>query len=205
MSRFIGPRLKVMRALGIDLPGLSRKTIEARPTPPGQHGNKASRKRRSDFGVKLLEKQKIRFNYGLTETQMRRLILDARKGKEPTGERLLQLLERRMDNVVFRAGFAPTVIAARQLVSHGHLMLNGKPANIPSIRLNVGDEITIKAKSKNIPMVVETIKQPSLERPEWLAWEAEKQLVKVAHLPALADVPFPVDVQLVVEYYANRV
>ena len=205
MSRFTGPRLKVMRALGIDLPGLSRKTIEARPTPPGQHGNKASRKRRSDFGVKLLEKQKIRFNYGLTETQMRRLILDARKGKEPTGERLLQLLERRMDNVVFRAGFAPTVIAARQLVSHGHLMLNGKPANIPSIRLNVGDEITIKAKSKNIPMVVETIKQPSLERPEWLAWEADKQVAKVAHLPAMADVPFPVDVQLVVEYYANRV
>ncbi|ACT49014.1 30S ribosomal protein S4 [Methylotenera mobilis] len=205
MSRFIGPRLKVMRALGIDLPGLSRKTIEARPTPPGQHGNKASRKRRSDFGVKLLEKQKIRFNYGLTETQMRRLILDARKGKEPTGERLLQLLERRMDNVVFRAGFAPTVIAARQLVSHGHLMLNGKPANIPSIRLNVGDEISIKAKSKNIPMVVETIKQPALERPEWLAWEADKQLAKVAHLPAITDVPFPVDVQLVVEYYANRV
>ena len=205
MSRFTGPRLKVMRALGIDLPGLSRKTIEARPTPPGQHGNKASRKRRSDFGVKLLEKQKIRFNYGLTETQMRKLILDARKGKEPTGERLLQLLERRMDNVVFRAGFAPTVIAARQLVSHGHLMLNGKPANIPSIRLNVGDEITIKAKSKNIPMVVETIKQPSLERPEWLAWEADKQVAKVAHLPAITDVPFPVDVQLVVEYYANRV
>lgn len=205
MSRFTGPRLKVMRALGIDLPGLSRKTIEARPTPPGQHGNKASRKRRSDFGVKLLEKQKIRFNYGLTETQMRRLILDARKGKEPTGERLLQLLERRLDNVVFRAGFAPTVIAARQLVSHGHLILNGKPANIPSIRLNVGDEITIKAKSKNIPMVVETIKQPALDRPEWLAWEADKQLAKVAHLPAITDVPFPVDVQLVVEYYANRV
>jgi len=205
MSRFIGPRLKVMRALGVDLPGLSRKTIEARPTPPGQHGNKASRKRRSDFGVKLQEKQKIRFNYGLTETQMRRLILDARKGKEPTGERLLQLLERRMDNVVFRAGFAPTVIAARQLVSHGHLMLNGKPANIPSIRLNVGDEITVKAKSKHIPMVVETVKQPSLERPEWLSWDASTQVVKVAHLPAVSDVSFPVDVQLVVEYYANRV
>jgi small subunit ribosomal protein S4 len=205
MSRFIGPRLKVMRALGVDLPGLSRKTIEARPTPPGQHGNKASRKRRSDFGVKLQEKQKIRFNYGLTETQMRRLILDARKGKEPTGERLLQLLERRMDNVVFRAGFAPTVIAARQLVSHGHLMLNGKPANIPSIRLNVGDEIAVKAKSKHIPMVVETVKQPSLERPEWLSWDASTQVVKVAHLPAVSDVSFPVDVQLVVEYYANRV
>ena len=205
MSRLTGPRVKIMRALGVDLPGLSRKTIEARPTPPGQHGNKASRKRRSDFGVKLQEKQKIRFNYGLTETQMRRLILDARKGKEPTGERLLQLLERRMDNVVFRAGLAPTVIAARQLVSHGHLMLNGKAANITSIRLNVGDEIVIKAKSKTIPMVVETVKQPALTRPEWLSWDEAAHAVKVAHLPALSDVPFPVDVQLVVEYYANRV
>ncbi len=205
MSRFVGPRLKVMRALGVDLPGLSRKTIEARPTPPGQHGNKASRKRRSDFGVKLQEKQKIRFNYGLTETQMRRVILDARKGKEPTGERLLQLLERRMDNVVFRAGFAPTVIAARQLVSHGHLMLNGKAANIPSIRLNIGDEIAIKAKSKTIPMVADTVKQPSLARPEWLTWDEAAHMIKVAHLPAVSDVPFPVDVQLVVEYYANRV
>ncbi len=204
MSRFIGPRVKVMRALGVDLLGLSHKIIEARPFPPGQHGNKASRKRRSDFGVKLLEKQKIRFSYGLTETQMRRLILDARKGKEPTGERFLQLLERRFDNVVFRAGFAPTVIAARQLVSHGHLMLNGKAADIPSIRLNIGDEVVIKAKSKHIPMVVETIKQPALTRPEWLSWDETVQTVKVAHLPAISDVPFPVDVQLVVEYYANR-
>ncbi len=205
MSRLTGPRLKIMRALGVDLPGLSRKTIEARPTPPGQHGNKASRKRRSDFGVKLQEKQKIRFNYGLTETQMRKMILDARKGKEPTGERLLQLLERRMDNVVFRAGFAPTVIAARQLVTHGHLMLNGKNVNIPSIRLKMGDEVTIRTKSKNIPMVVETIKQPSLARPEWLSWHEATTVVKVAHLPAIEDVPFPVDVQQVVEYYANRV
>ncbi|WP_020168317.1 MULTISPECIES: 30S ribosomal protein S4 [Methylotenera] len=205
MSRLTGPRLKIMRALGVDLPGLSRKTIEARPTPPGQHGNKASRKRRSDFGVKLQEKQKIRFNYGLTETQMRRMILDARKGKEPTGERLLQLLERRMDNVVFRAGFAPTLIAARQLVTHGHLMLNGRNVNIPSIRLKVGDEVTIRVKSKNIPMVVETIKQPSLARPEWLTWDEATTVVKVAHLPAIEDVPFPVDVQQVVEYYANRV
>ncbi|MES2636818.1 MAG: 30S ribosomal protein S4 [Pseudomonadota bacterium] len=205
MSRLTGPRLKIMRALGVDLPGLSRKTIEARPTPPGQHGNKASRKRRSDFGVKLQEKQKVRFNYGLTETQMRRMILDARKGKEPTGERLLQLLERRMDNVVFRAGFAPTVIAARQLVSHGHLMLNGKNVNIPSIRLKVGDEVTIRVKSKSMPMVVETIKQPSLARPEWLAWDEATTVAKVTHLPAIEDVPFPVDVQQVVEYYANRV
>lgn len=194
-----------MRALGVDLPGLSRKTIEARPTPPGQHGNKTSRKRRSDFGVKLVEKQKIRFNYGLTERQMRILILDARKGKEPTGERLLQLLELRMDNVVFRAGFAPTGIAARQLVSHGHMLLNGKRVDIPSIRLKVGDQISLKPSSQQIPMVVETQRALPLARPEWLSWDEQNKVVTVAHLPAIEDVPFPVDVQQVVEYYANRV
>lgn len=205
MSRLTGPRVKIMRALGVDLPGLSRKTIEARPTPPGQHGNKASRKRRSDFGVKLVEKQKIRFNYGLTERQMRILILDARKGKEPTGERLLQLLELRMDNVVFRAGFAPTGIAARQLVSHGHMLLNGKRVDIPSIRLKVGDQISLKPSSQQIPMVVETLRALPMARPEWLSWDEQNKVVTVAHLPAIEDVPFPVDVQQVVEYYANRV
>lgn len=205
MSRLTGPRVKIMRALGVDLPGLSRKSIEARPTPPGQHGSKALRKRRSDFGVKLIEKQKIRFNYGLTETQMRRLIVDARKGKAPTGESLVQLLERRFDNVVFRAGFAPTVIAARQLVTHGHFLLNGQRANIPSMRLKVGDEITIRAKSKQIPIVVESIKEPSLARPEWLSWDEQQSLAKVAHYPSVDDVPFVVDLQLVVEFYANRV
>jgi len=194
-----------MRALGVDLPGLSRKTIETRPTPPGQHGNKASRKRRSDFGVKLVEKQKIRFNYGLTERQMRILIVDARKGKEPTGETLLQLLERRIDNVVFRAGFAPTGIAARQLVNHGHMLLNGKSVDIASIRLKVGDAVTIKQTSKNIPMVIETLKDLPLARPEWLNWDEQTQTVRVAHLPAMNDVPFPVDIQQVVEYYANRI
>lgn len=205
MSRITGPRIKVMRALGVDLPGLSRKSIENRPFPPGQHGNKASRKRRSDFGVKLIEKQKIRFNYGLTETQMRRLIVDARKGKEPTGERLIQLLERRLDNIVFRAGFAPSVVSARQLVSHGHILLNGKPVNIPSMRLKMSDEITVRIKSRNIPIIIETLKTPSLDRPEWMGWDEQALSAKVKHYPAIDDVPFPVDLQLVVEFYANRV
>lgn len=205
MSRLTGPRVKIMRALGVDLPGLSCKTIESRPFPPGQHGNKASRKRLSDYGVKLVEKQKVRFNYGLTETQMRRMIVDARKGKEPTGERLVQLLERRLDNVVFRSGFAPTVIAARQLVNHGHLLLNGQKVNIASIRVKIGDEITIKTKSKQIPIVQEAIKQPSLDRPEWLIWDESAQKSTVAHYPGVEDAPFPVDLQLVVEFYANRV
>lgn len=205
MSRLTGPRVKIMRGLGVDLPGLSRKTIETRPTPPGQHGQKMTRRRISDYGVKLKEKQKIRFNYGLTETQMRLLIVDARKGKAPTGESLVQLLERRFDNVVFRAGFAPTAIAARQLVTHGHFLLNGKRANIPSIRLKVGDEVTIRSRSKNIPIVVDSIKEPALTRPEWLTWDAQTSLVTVAHYPGIDDVPFAVDLQLVVEFYANRV
>jgi small subunit ribosomal protein S4 len=205
MSRFIGPRLKVMRALGVDLPGLSCKTIEVRPTPPGQHGAKATRRRRSDYGVKLQEKQKLRFNYGLTERQMRKLILKARKGSEPTGDHFLQLLERRLDNVVFRAGFAPTIIAARQLVSHRHVFLNGKSVNIPSIMLKVGDEINLKETSLKIAMVAETLVKPVLERPDWLQWHDAEKSTKVAHLPDADQVPFPVDVQQVVEYYSNRI
>jgi len=205
MARTTGPRLKIMRALGVELPGLSRKSIENRPNPPGQHGQQASRRRRSDFAVKLVEKQKIRFNYGVSEKQMRRLMLEARKGSEPTGEKLMSLLERRLDNVVFRAGFAPTGIAARQLVNHGHILLNGKSANIASIRLQVGDVVTLKEKSRKIPMVVESLATPSLTVPEWLNVETASATAKIGHLPSIDDVPFPIDVQQVVEYYANRV
>jgi small subunit ribosomal protein S4 len=194
-----------MRALGVELPGLSRKSIENRPNPPGQHGQQASRRRRSDFAVKLVEKQKIRFNYGVSEKQMRRLILEARKGTEPTGEKLMSLLERRLDNVVFRAGFAPTGIAARQLVNHGHVLLNGKSANIASIRLQVGDVVSVKEKSRKIPMVMDAMATPSLTIPEWLSVEAASVTAKIGHLPSIEDVPFPIDVQQVVEYYSNRV
>ena len=205
MSRLTGPRVKIMRAMGVDLPGLSRKTIETRPTPPGQHGMKATRRRKSDYGVKLQEKQKLRFNYGLTERQMRKLIIEARKGSEPTGDNFLQLLERRLDNVIFRAGFAPTVIAARQLVSHRHVTLNGKSVNIPSIRVKLGDEIALKVSSLKIAMVIETLARPVLDRPEWLTWDDVEKVVKVTHLPDADQVPFPIDVQQVVEYYSNRI
>ena len=204
MSRFTGPRLKVMRALGVDLPGLSRKSKEARPNPPGQHGARAIRRKKSDFGVQLIEKQKLRFNYGLTERQLRRLMVDARKGKEPTGDTLLQLLERRLDNVVFRAGFAPTIVAARQLVTHGHLQLNGKRATIPSMRLRANDEVSMKSGRAELAVVVESLKEPALMRPEWLTWDEQQKKARIAHLPGAHDVPFPVDVQQVVEYYANR-
>lgn len=205
MSRFTGPRLKVMRSLGVDLPGLSRKSIEQRPQPPGQHGAKATRKRMSDFGVKLQEKQKLRFNYGLTERQMRKMILKARKGNMPTGDHFLQLLERRLDNVVFRAGFAPTILAARQLVSHRHVLLNGAIANIPSIQVKVGDQISLKVTSLKIAIVMETLENPPLTRPDWITFMDKENGVRVSHLPEADQVPFPVDMQQVVEFYSNRV
>lgn len=204
MSRYTGPRLRIMRGLGVDLPGLSHKSTESRPNPPGQHGAKGSRRRKSDFSIKLREKQKLRFNYGVSERQLRRLVLDARKSNEPTGDVLLQLLERRLDNVVFRSGFAPTIMAARQLVSHRHVRVNGQTINIPSVRLKVGDEVTIKAKSIDLPIVMGALQEPPLSRPEWLAWDEEKKTGKVSHFPSAEEVPFPIDVQQVVEYYANR-
>ena len=148
MSRFTGPRVKVMRALGLELPGLSRKSIERRPYPPGQHGGRR-RRRDSVYGQQLKEKQKLKMNYGVSERQMRRLIKQARRSKQETGLKLLELLERRLDNVIFRAGYAPTIPAARQLVNHGHFRVNGRKVDVPSFSVGEGDVIELKEKSAN--------------------------------------------------------
>lgn len=202
MSRYTGPRLKVMRALGTELPGLSRKTIGERNFPPGQHGQRP--KRRSGFGLQLIEKQKLRFNYGVTEGQIQRLFREAKRAKAPTGEKLLELLERRLDNFVFRAGFAPTAVAARQLVRHKHVLLNGRTVNIPSLRIRPGDRIALTEKARKIPLAVEALAEPGLARPEWLSFDEAGCAATVTRLPAADEVPFPVEVQQVVEYYAVR-
>lgn len=202
--RYTGPRLKVMRALGTELPGLSRKSIENRPNPPGQHGARLFATRKSEFGKQLREKQKLKFNYGLSERQMRRLMAEARGARGNTGATMLELLERRLDNFVFRAGFAPTLIAARQLVNHNHVLLNGRAANISSIRIRVGDEISIRDRARKIPSVVEALAAPVLERPEWLAFDEAKQSARVTRLPMPDEVPFPVEIQQVIEYYTQR-
>src|SRR4029450_10805583 len=148
MSRFIGPRVKVMRALGVALPGLSRKSIEKRPYGPGQHGPTRRKKTPSDYALRLREKQKVRFNYGVSERVLRRLVEEATRMRGNTGVTLVQLLERRLDNVVFRAGFARTIPGARQLVSHGHIQVNGKTVDRPSYRLRRGDFVTVATKSR---------------------------------------------------------
>ena len=204
MSRYTGPRLKVLRALGVDLPGLSRKSMQERNQPPGQHGAKKLSSRKSEFGQQLMEKQKLRYNYGLTETQLRRVVVDAKKDRGATGNKLVELLERRLDNLVFRAGFAPTIPAARQLVSHGKFQLNGKRITIPSIRIRIGDSFGPTDAGKKIDIVRATLEAPALDRPEWIAYDATTQTARLSHLPDGDSAPFPLDLQRVVEYYATR-
>jgi small subunit ribosomal protein S4 len=204
MSRYTGPRRKVIRALGVELPGLTRHVLEGRNYPPGQHGERSNARRKSNFGEQLIEKQKLRFNYGLGESQLRRLMLEARRATSPTGDKLVELLERRLDNVVFRAGFAPTTAAARQLVSHGHIQVNGKRVTIPSYRVRVGEVIEAVQKSKNHTVIKMTLVDLPLSRPEWLKWDEAAERVTVTHLPAADATPFPIELQKVVEYYSTR-
>lgn len=204
MSRYRGPRVRVMRALGVELPGLSRKSTERRPYPPGDHGGK---RRRADsvFGVQLKEKQKLKMNYGITERQMRRQIKLARKSKTAAGVRLLELLESRLDNAVFRAGFAPTLPAARQLVNHGHFLLNGRKTDIPSARVKSGDVIQVREKSKDKEVIKTALEQPSLALPDWISLEVDARKATISSDPSAESVPFPVDVQQVIEYYNSRI
>jgi small subunit ribosomal protein S4 len=204
MARYTGPRVKKMRSLGVNLPGLSRKTIDRRNFPPGQHGLQRQRKKLSDFGRQLQEKQKLRLNYGIGERQLRRLVVQARASKEATGQRLLELLESRLDNVVFRAGFAPTVPAARQLVGHGHILVNGRRVNIASYRVRAGDVIRPRDKSINLASIIDSLQTMQIQRPSWLDFNEAKRLVQVVTTPAAGEVPFEITIQLVVEFYSKR-
>ena len=204
MSRYTEPRVKVMRALGVDLPGLSRKSMQARPQPPGQHGTKKNSSRKSEFGLQLMEKQKLRYNYGVTEKQLRRIVGEAKRLRGATGDKIVELLERRFDNLVFRAGFAPTIPAARQMISHGHFELNGKRATIASIRVRVGDSFGPTANGRKLDLLRSTLPDPALERAAWIALDEANQVARLTSLPEADAAPFPLDLQRVVEYYAIR-
>ncbi len=153
--------------------------------------------------MQLIEKQKLRFNYGVTERQLRRLYREASRRQGVTGDTLLQLLERRLDNAVFRAGFAPTIPAARQLVCHGHVRVNGCRVNIPSYRVRVGEEICMRKRKGVQQIVVDSLATTELPAADWLEVDGEKQTFEVRTLPGAAHVPFEVDAQLVVEFYAR--
>lgn len=205
--RMTGPRVKVLRRFGnIQLPGLTRKTASHRQNPPGQHGANHRRKA-SEYREHLDEKQKIRLNYGISERQMRIYMKAAISSKLDTGLRLVQLLESRLDNVVFRAGYGATIPAARQLVNHGHILVNGRKVDIASFQVRPNDVITLREKSKKIQVVIDSFATPSIARPSYLeVVDANAMSVKVTSLPAREDVPIAdLKDNLIIEYYSRMV
>lgn len=204
MSRYRGPRVKKMRALGVDLPGISRKTIERRPFPPGAKEG-AFKKKKSEYGTQLMEKQKLRVNYGVTERYLRRLVHLAFRSKAESGPKLISLLESRLDNVLFRAGFAPTIVAARQLVSHNHVLVDGKRVNIASYRVAPGQKMTLVEKAFKIPSVASSLEHPVLARPAWVSFDESSRSAQMITEPDRESLPFPIEISIIVEYYARRV
>lgn len=202
MARYTGPRLRIARRLGTDLPGLTRKLADRRPYPPGQHGK--GRQRFSEFKKQLYEKQKLRYNYGVGEKQLRNLFVEAQSSRDPAGIVLLRLLEQRLDNVVFRLGLAPTIPAARQLVVHRHVMVDGRIVDRPGYRMQPGKEITIKPKSREMKIIDESLAAPTLRLPGYLAFDEGTLTGRMESLPSRQDIPVQVQENLVVEYYSPR-
>ena len=201
------PRLKIIRRFGVQLPGLTRKSAEKKPYPPGQHGQSQTKRRKtSEFRRLLEEKQKVRFNYGVSEGQIRRYLGLARKMPGRTGDNLLAVLERRLDNVVFRMGFAPTIPAARQLVSHGNIRVNGKKVDRPSYLAESGDEVAVApGKTRERVGIMEAVERgPQLRLPSYVALDpSDKFSGRVIGSPMKTDVPFPVNASALVEFYAR--
>jgi small subunit ribosomal protein S4 len=201
------PRLKILRRFGVQLPGLTRKSAEKKPYPPGQHGQSQTKRRKtSEFRRLLEEKQKVRFNYGVSEGQLRRYLGLARKMPGRTGDNLLAVLERRLDNVVFRMGFAPTIPAARQLVSHGNIRVNGKKVDRPSYLAESGDVVAVApGKTRERVGIMEAVERgPQLRLPSYVALDpSDKFSGRVIGSPMKTDVPFPVNASALVEFYAR--
>ncbi|OAB57484.1 30S ribosomal protein S4 [Phormidium willei BDU 130791] len=201
MSRYRGPRLRVVRRLGT-LPGLTRKDPK-RSYPPGQHGQ--GRRKRSEYAVRLEEKQKLRFNYGVTEKQLLRYVKKARRLPGSTGQVLLQLLEMRLDNTVFRLGMAPTIPAARQLVNHGHICVNGRRVNIASYNCRPGDIITVRNTEKSREMVKVNLDSPGLANiPSHLVLDKDKLEGQVNGVVEREWIALQINELLVIEYYSRQ-
>lgn len=201
MARYTGPKNKLARKIGEDL-GLKTNALKVAKRLtilPGQHGAKGRRKI-SDYGKQLKEKQKVKYIYGILEKQLRRQYSEASKNPTATGAALLSLLERRLDNVVYRLGWAPTRAAARQMVNHNHIQVNGKKMSIPSYQVNIDDVINVKAKSAKSPEFAERLKEAA-SSVQWL--ESKGAAAKVAKLPVREDVTEVIDEQLIVEYYSR--
>lgn len=202
MARYIGPHTRVSRRFSQHILG-SGKALERRNYPPGQHGPK-SRRKFSEYAVGLNEKQKLRFVYGLLERQFRRVFEIAKRERGVTGERFLQLLETRLDSVVYLLGLAKTRAAARQFVNHGHVRVNGHKVDVASYNVRPGDEIEVKNSPASRQMATRNLEENRIRNvPAWLALEAEQFKAKVARLPAREEMDPNVNEQLIVEFYSR--
>lgn len=201
MARYIGPKTRISRKFGEAIFGPD-KVLKNRNFPPGQHGvNK--RKKTSEYGTQLNEKQKAKYTYGVLERQFRNLFDKAARAKGITGEILLQLLECRLDNIVFRLGIAPTRAAARQLVSHKHIVVDGDVVNIPSYSVKPGQVIGVREKSKSLEVIAESLSGFNHSKYAWLEWDNNEMAGKYLHIPERADIPENIKEQLIVELYSK--
>ncbi|MBO9313273.1 MAG: 30S ribosomal protein S4 [Chloroflexus sp.] len=206
MARYIGPVGKVSRRLGIGITEKGQRILNKRPDPPGQHGAAARRRQLSDYGMQLREKQKAKFIYGVLERQFRRLFEQASRRSGVTGEYLLSLLERRLDNVVYRLGFATTRAQARQLVSHGHIVVDGRKTNIPSYTVKVGQVIAVRPQSRSRTYFKNLVDSGVLNKhraPEWLRLNPADLSGTVVALPRREDAEAGINEQLIVEFYSR--
>ena len=204
MTKRLTSKHKVDRRLKTNLWGRPKSPFNKRDYPPGQHGQR--RRKVSDFGTQLRAKQKLRGYYGnINERQFRRIFAEAVQAKGDTSENLIGLLERRLDTIEYRMLFVPTVFAARQLINHRHVMVNGKRVNVSSYRVREGDEIEIRQKSQQHPVVLESIQTPERDVPDYIDIDFEKLKGTFVRIPMLADVPYPVQMEpnLVIEYYSR--
>ena len=203
MARYTGPKTKKARALGEPIYGYD-KVLERKKYKPGQHGPSRRRRQKSDYALQLMEKQKAKYTYGVLERQFRNMFERASSKKGATGEVLLQLLEARLDNVVFRLGIAPTRRAARQLVSHKHILVNGILTNIPSCQLRPGDMVSVRGRSANLEVIRDSIStKGDVRNFPWLEWNPDKQEGKFIEFPEREQIPENINEQLIVELYSK--
>ncbi len=204
MSKRVASKYKINRRLGVNLWGRPKSPVNKREYGPGQHGQR--RRKPSDFGVQLAAKQKLKGYYGnIGERQFRRYYQEAVRRRGDTGEKLVELLERRLDAVVYRAKFVPTVFASRQFVNHGHILVNGKRVNIPSFQVRDGDVVQIKEKSRELPLVLDAIDSPERDLPDYIDLNLKDMSATYVRGPKFADVPYPVQMEpnLVIEFYSR--
>ena len=200
MARYTGPSTKIARKFGEPIFGTD-KDFEKRNYPPGQHGLASKRKKKSEYGIQLKEKQKVKYTYGLLERQFRNLYERASRMKGQKGENLIILLESRLDNIVYRLGIAPTRAAARQLVSHAHITLNGVVCNIPSAHVKAGDVVAVRERSKSLEVITNSV--ASAAKYSWLDFDAKALTGKYLNVPVRTEIPETINEQLIVELYSK--